>query len=175
MLAGAVALLFARAWCAGTDTRPTPARLLPGAIFAATILVTAAFLPASVESNLGPNSSLRPVCRYLREQGARFVDCDHYWPDVEFYLDDVQVRYVLRTGPRQRERASDPGLTPERFVDPKDWLAAAAEGDARWLVRYRGQRESPFDAAASALAGRKAVTIGDFEIFRLDEPDTASR
>ncbi len=167
-----VALLFARAWCAGTDFCPSPTRVWPGAVFGAAVLAAAAFLPDSVETRLGANSSLRPVCRYLRERAARVVDCDHYWPDVEFYLDDVHVRYVLHLGPRQRERPSDPGLTPDRFVDPKDWLSGNAPGE-HWLVRYRGQPDSPFDAVAAA----PAATVGEFDLYRLDAgtSDTALR
>ena len=169
-LAPWVALGLARLWCAGMDARPSLGRVLPGAIFALVVLGTAAFLPDSVESSLGPNSSLRPVCRYLREQGARVVDCDHYWPDVEFYLDDVRVRYVLPANPKQRERPTDPGLHPERFVDPTEWLTRPTGGE-RWLVRYRRQRDSPFDALPAALAGRKAVTIGEFDLYRLDSAE----
>ena len=100
------------------------------------------------------------------------MDCDHYWPDVEFYLDDVRVRYVLHLGPRQRERSSDPGLAPERFVDPKDWRSGSAPGE-HWLVHYRGQSDSPFDAVSAT----PAATVGEFDLYRLDTrtSDTALR
>ena len=122
-------LLVARAVCRQSDARPTARRLLPGFAFAAVVLTGAAVLPPLSESRLGPNSSLRQVCRYLRAQGAREVDADHHWPGAEFYLENAHVRYVSRAADNQRERASDPGLTPDRFIDPRG-LARSA-GPAR--------------------------------------------
>ena len=173
-LAPWAALLFARVWCADTDIRPSPARLLPAAGFATVVLMVTAFLPASLESRLGSNSSLRPVCRYLRERGARAVDCDIYWPDAEFYLENVRVRYVLRKPSKLRERPSDPGLMPERFVRPQEWLSEGVTGE-RWLVRYRRLRSSLLDTLAATPAARRETTIGDFDLYRLEPPAPAQR
>lgn len=174
-LAPWAALLFARSWAADPDPRPSLARIMPGAVFAAVALALVIWPSGKIEANLGPNSSLRPVCRYLRLQGVRAVDCDHYWPDMEFYLADVDVRYVVRITNHLRERPSDRGTAPVRYIEPEDWLSEQAQtGSAesaaggRWLVHYRRQQESPFAALPSVAAGRKTATVGEFDLYHLE-------
>ena len=174
-LAPWAALLMARVIIAGADPRPDW-RLSPAALFAVCMMAGAAVPPSRIEARLGPNSSLRPVCQYLRAHGAREIDSDHYWPGMEFYLDGPELHYVLvrAGGTTQRERASDPGRTPGLIVDGLDWLntpgrpggSAPASGE-RWLVRFRRQQDSPFDLALSPDRREKVVTIGDFELFHV--------
>ncbi len=167
-------LLIARAVCGAPGVQPGVMCLLPGIAVAVLMLVGVAVLPPMIESRSGPNSSLREVCRYLRAHGAREVDADHHWPGAEFYLEDAHVRYVLRAADNQRERASDPGLVPDRFIDPRDWLdqpgrpaASPPASGERWLVRFRGQRESAFDPVFSPAGPPKVVTIGQFDLYHV--------
>ncbi len=178
-LAPWVSLLIARVIRVDTQANPTPASLLPGGAFAVCVVVGAWLLPARIESQLGPNSSLRPVCEYLRSQGARDIESDHYWPDMEFYLQDARIRYVLRASANQKERPSDAGLVPDRFVDPADWLVRQSGPDLppgeRWLVRFRGQRDSPFDAMLPMGAERRTASIGEFDLYRVGPSPSVSR
>lgn len=167
-------LLIARAICAGTDAWPSVKRLLPGMIFALVAMLGVIVVPPMVESKLGPISSLRTVSQYLREHGAREIDSDHHWPGMECYLPDARVRYVLRTADNQLERASDPGLVPDRFIDPRDWLDQPGHPGAfppasgeRWLIRFRGQKESGFDPILSPNGPVKAATIGQFDLYHV--------
>ena len=171
-------LLIARGICGGDAARPTVSRLLPGFCFACVVLVGVVVLPPRFESRGGPNSSLRAVARYLRAQDAREIDSDHYWPGMEFYLPDAHVRYVLRAADNQRERASDPGRVPDRFVDPRDWLDSPGRPGAfppatgeRWLVRFRGQKESAFDPILSPDGPRKAASVGQFDLYHVTLSD----
>ena len=170
VLAPWAALLMARAIAA----EPTLPRLLPACGFALVAVVGVAVVPPLIESRVGPNSSVREVCRILREHGARDIDADHHWPGMEFYLPDSHVRYLLRAGENLRERAGDPGAVPDRFIDPRDWLDLPgkpgafppATGD-RWLVRFRKQRESPFNTAFAQGETGKVATVGQFDVYHV--------
>ena len=62
---------------------------------------------------------------------------------------------------RIRQRASDLGLAPDRFTDPKQWKPVAGE----WRVHFRKIRKSPL-RAAPLEPGESWVRIGDFEVAR---------
>ena len=174
VLAPWASLLMARAVCGGSTFEPTAKRLLPALGFALVVMVSVAVLPPLIESKSGPNSSLREVCRYLRAQDAREIDADHHWPGMEFYLPGDHIRYILRAAENQRERAMDPGLVPDRFIDPRDWLDQPgkpgafppASGD-RWLVRFRKQKESPFNTAFAGGETGKITSIGQFDLYHV--------
>lgn len=129
-------------------------------VFAAVGIAGTMLIPRH-ESALGVNSSTRAVCAYLRARGATRVEADRYWPGMEFYLGDGVPRYIVRDK-NIRERASDPGLAPDRFTDPAAWTPAGGE----WLVHLRKVRKSRLRAVPLA-AGESWVRLGDFEIGRL--------
>lgn len=146
-------------WVALVFARLIGRRVVIAAVFAA--LVTAgAFVIPWYESALGVNSSTREVCAYLRAHGARHVAADRYWPGMEFYLGDDAPRYVARDK-NIRQRASDPGLPPDRFVDPEAWQPAPGE----WLVHFRKVRRSRLRAVTPA-PGERWTRLGDFEVLR---------
>ena len=149
-----------------------PAALLAGGF--ATAMIAGVLIIPRREAALGVNSSLRAICNYLQKRGAHRVHADQYWPGMEFYLGDDAVRYVAENK-HQRERSSDPGVPPARFIDPRAWsaLETAVEppgSPARdlWLVHFRKRRHSPFGALLSqALEQHTTKTIGQFDLIHV--------
>ncbi len=177
-LAPWAALLMARllaSSCSGSERRPwywNQTAVAAGG-FVLIALAGALIIP-KYESGLGVNSSLRRVCEYLKNRGAKRVVTDQYWPGMEFYLGSEPVMYVVDRG-RQQERSTDPGLTPPLFIETKTWRAAetrptslpAAERDV-WLVRFRKRRQSPFDFLLIGKEGQHLTkTIGQFELLHV--------
>lgn len=152
------------------DVRAPRIGLVVAGCFALLVSIGAFVFPR-YESALGVNSSVRQVCAFLRSRHAARVDADQYWPGMEFYLGDDTVHYVA-SNKHQRERATDAGLPPARFIPPDDWPALAnfpapATGEF-WLVRFRKRKHSPFDTAINASRQRPAKTFGQFMLFRVD-------
>jgi hypothetical protein len=152
---------------AGIGARP----LLGVALAWAGVLVAGSFLAPRVESSLGPNSSLRKVAEYLREQGAERVYLDRYMPSIEFYFGE-RVFYVTDRAPKQR--ADDPGFCPAlgepHFVPTAELpahLDAHPPGQV-WVVRYQGRKRSPLAAAAQHSPDGAAVRLGDFVLERVE-------
>ncbi len=151
--------------------------------------VGVAIIPPRLESKLGVNSSTREVCRFLQAHDARRVDTDRYWAGMEFYLGADTIHYVPRPldppslhlteevkarrikYARHCERDSDPGLPPDRFIEPELWPAlpsgtsrqSARSGGSYWLVHFRPQHNSPFNGVMS----RQGVRIGDFVLYQM--------
>ncbi len=176
--------------------------LLVAGGFAAALLVGVCVLPPQIESRFGVNSSTREVCRFLQAHGARRVDTDRYWAGMEFYLGANVVHYVARVADvptpglteemkarrirkaHRRERASDPGIAPDRFIEPELWpvlppgaaTSAAGAGGGWWLVHFRHQSASPLLAMMNSggqkdsLSQRPApVKIGDFVLYQMPD------
>ncbi len=165
--------------------------LLTAAGFAVVIIVGVCVLPPRIEPRFGVNSSTREVCRFLQAHGARRVDSDRYWAGMEFYLgadvvhsvtrvndpptlvltEEMKARQIRNT--HRRERASDPGIPPDRFIEPELWptlppgASPLASGSAGgwWLVHFRRQQVSPF--AAVIPRDSSVVRIGDFDLYRM--------
>ncbi len=135
--------------------------------FAVAVLAGGLIVPRH-EASLGVNSSLRTVCDYLRQQGASQVHADQYWPGMEFYLGDNAVRYAVNNK-HQKERSTDLGVPPERFIDPRRWSAVTAGlGDDCWLVHFRKIRRSPFDqCVAQGREEHSIKVIGQFELVHV--------
>ncbi len=181
---------------------PRPFLLVAGG-FAVAVLVGASVLPPRIESRFGVNSTTREVCRFLQAHGARRVDADRYWAGMEFYLGEDVVHSVTRVAPvptpnlteemkarrirkaHRRERASDPGTAPDRFIEPESWPAlppgaAVKTSDSPggwWLVHFRKQRASPLaatmgqgDAGPSPSPRPTTVRIGDFVLYQMPDP-----
>lgn len=164
-LAPWAALCLARAVCAAfvTPANPWPRGALGlAAGFAAVALAGVLVLPR-FESALGVNSSLREIARRTQADGPRHVFADRYWPGLEFYLGEARVSYLV-PAERLRERASDPGPRAGLFLPPRGdaWLAAAADPDTVWLVRYGKQAHSPFAAWDADPAVSK---LGNFSLL----------
>lgn len=170
--------------------------------FAAVVLLGVTVLPRRYEARLGVNSSVREVCAFLKAQGATRVDMTGYRPGLEFYLGETTVCYIIRVDgsagvespanggtdgrrtrvtriERYRERASDPGVPPDRFVEPSSWpqpLPTARKTPVErnwWLVRYRRQPWPRFDQGlVQDAAGRRPVKvkrIGDFDLYQVPD------
>ena len=112
---------------------------------------------------------------------------------MEFYLGADTVHYVARiTDPptpnvteemkarrlrkaHRRERASDPGVSPDRFIEPELWPAlpaGAASGatDHWWLVHFRRQGGSRFlEVMPRGADAARTVRIGDFVLYRMPD------
>ena len=174
--------------------RPPARFLLPAGAFAVFIVVGLLQFPR-YETELGINSSVRRVCRFLAAHAARRVDVDHYWPSMEIYLPATAVYYIVRddTATQRREaargfgkaheqrfheRPSDPGEPPNRFGEITPWPAlpaddprAAALGDGTlWFVRFDKQKDSPFNECISRVPGDNPPELmlrdGDFRVYR---------
>ena len=198
-LAPWAALLLARVIAPRATTRPFVWReplLWPAAGFFAVTMLGSATLPRRFESRLGVNSSVREVAGFLRQQGAAQVDAERYLPGLEFYLDENRVRYIVRidgaarSNPsasgrkrpprieRYHERASDPGVPPDRFVDPDLWPVpppTQAPGQSGWWIVSLHRREPPrFLRNWPSTAGNprpvKVRRIGDFDLYRMPVP-----
>ena len=169
--------------------------LLTAAGAALAMAVGVIILPMRLESRIGANSSTRDVCRFLQAHHARRVDSDRYWAGMEFYLGEDTIHYVARVTDapvpnltaeikarqirkaHRRERDSDPGLPPDRFINPALWPllppGAAAGADAAagswWLVHFRRQKESPFNAVIPR-GPAQTVRIGDFILYQMPVP-----
>ena len=136
------------------------------------VVIAGALLMPRYETKLGVNSSLRTVCDFLRRQGATRVDADQYWPSMEFYLGDAVVHYVVNND-RQQERSTDPGLPPNRFIDPENWPSlkeiagkSGPSASGLWLVRFSKRKNSPFDSVfAGNQEKRLSKMIGQFELI----------
>ena len=156
----------------------------PAAGFAVVTIVGSLLLPR-FESQLGVNSSLRDVARFLQAHAARHADFDHYWAGSEFYLGEDTTRFVTLHN-RQQERATDPGLYPRLFIEPDAWLdltlgEVRAPGERlqeRWLVRFSRQKGTPFEALFETIkrSGDRAriIRIGDFELLRTNASAAAA-
>ena len=160
--------LICRSPDAPGDARVPRTELAVAGCFALIVSVGAFVFPR-YETALGVNSSLRQVCSFLRTRNVARVDADQYWPGMEFYLGEATVRYVA-SNKHQRERTTDGGLAPARFIPPDDWPALnnfpAPMAGEFWLVRFRKRKHSPFDAAIAASGLRPAKTFGQFALFR---------
>ncbi len=192
------ALLMARvmAHAAVTGAGTLRAGLLaPPAAFALAAGVGVAVLPPWWESRLQMNSSLREVSRFLLREGVARVDSDRYWPGLEFYLGEYRVHYVLRVDPlprgddtdapkaladaakseRFRERVSDPGTAPNRFIPPDQWppertAAMPTPGNWWYLCYHRRPRGRFRDLLHNEDPARRPVKvrrIGDFDVYRM--------
>ena len=187
-----MARLVRRLPCGAVEYRL--ARLLvPTVVCAGVVLVGIFSLLRRYEAALGVNASVRPVCELLRAYGARDVEADHYWAGLEFYLGEQTVRYVVHIdapgdndplprgteGPpvkkhqgrdeHHHERATDRGQPPLRFIDPVVWLARPPAAEC-WLIRFRRNKNSPFDARVKGGPHRDVThvaRIGDFDVYRL--------
>ena len=188
-----VALVLARVIAPRALVSPQP-YLLTTAGAAVMMVAALCVVPPRVESRFGVNSSLREVCRFLQAHGACRVDADRYWAGMEFYLGADVVHSVTRiTNPpvpfvteemkarrikkaHRRERDSDPGTLPDRFIEPELWpalppkasLLASRSADHWWLVHFRRQQASPF--AAAIPPGASIVRIGDFDLYQMPVP-----
>jgi hypothetical protein len=117
------------------------------------------------EPGLGVNSSLRPIVRFLRQQGAEMIYLDHYWAGVDFYF-GANVRYIVPNSPRQR--SNDDGISPElgetHFCPPEKWRETLQRDSNKkvWLVRYARSEHSPFDEFNAPAPGQRSVRIGHF-------------
>ena len=175
--------------------------LLTAASFALLTFVAVLVVIPRMESRISANSTTREVCRFLRAQGATRVDSDRYWAGMEFYLGADVIHYVGRItdAPQpnvtaaikakqirkshRRERDSDAGLPPNRFIDPQLWptLPAGASpiatetGGKWWLVHFRRQGETPFAGIvrhpeADGINPSQIVRIGDFVLYPMPSP-----
>ena len=135
--------------------------------FAAVVLV----VYPRFEAKLGLNSSVRPVARELRADGAKVVFLDKYWPGMEFYLGE-HVYYCTGAGPS--ESAGDAGickaLGEPHFCSTNELAAHIAHFSpgSVWMARYRRRADSPFDEYSKRIAKSKRKVIGDFEVFRVN-------
>ena len=195
-LAPWVALGLARLIVPKAAMTPAPF-LLTAAGTAAFMMVGVLVIPPRVEGRFGVNSTTREVCRFLQTHGARRVDSDRYWAGMEFYLGTDTVHYVTRvTDPptpnlteemkarrmrkaHRRERASDLGESPDRFIEPDQWPALPPRASAQasptaaghwWLVHFRRQSGSRLLAFISHGDPTKTVRIGDFVLYQMPDP-----
>ncbi len=194
ILAPWAALGLARLVAGAAARSPRPFLLVAGGVVIV-LLIGTSVLPPRFESRAGVNSTTREVCRFLQAHGANRVDTDRYWAGMELYLGEDVVHYVTRvTDPptpnlteemkarrmrkaHRRERASDPGVAPDRFIEPEQWPAlppgasvrATASPGGWWLVHFRKQRSSPL-AATMHLGDHgnpEIVKIGDFFLYHM--------
>ena len=197
ILAPWAALGLARLIVRPAARSPRPFLLVAGGV-AVVLLVGTSVLPPHFESRASVNSTTREVCRFLQAHGASRVDTDRYWAGMEFYLGADVVHYVTRvTDPplpnlteeqkarrlrkaHRRERASDPGIAPDRFIEPELWPALPPGASARataspggwWLVHFRKQRGSPLAATMhfGDHANPEIIKIGDFFLYHMPGP-----
>jgi 4-amino-4-deoxy-L-arabinose transferase-like glycosyltransferase len=132
--------------------------------FVGLIVLVLAFYPR-LEPRLGVNSSLRPIVRFLRQQGAEMIYLDHYWAGMDFYF-GANVRYIVPNSARQR--SDDDGISPElgetHFCPPEKWRETLQRDSKKkvWLVRYTREAHSPFDGLNEPAQRQQWVRIGHF-------------
>jgi hypothetical protein len=127
-----------------------------GPVLAVTVALYVAIgmLAPRYESQLGSNSSLREVARFLRQHGAAGVQTDRLWAGLHFYWkDDLHFTGVVPPA----EIEGDPKRVSLLFETSPQIRPGA------WYIHYRKQAENPFRRWTDNPKSPQ-WTIGDFVV-----------
>ena len=138
----------------------------------AILLCAAGFSVPRFENSLGWNSSVRQAVTVAKENGARRIICDQFWPGVEFYFGD-SVWYVDAKNPVQAEgvKGQQPSL---HFVSGGEirQRTEASPGPV-WLLQFTGRSYQPrawereLIEKARSRKSVQSVSVGEFTLWRI--------
>ena len=137
--------------------------VLPAAMLASAVYLTAVSEVPARESRMGMHSSLREVADVLHREHAVDIYSDHFWPSLEVYYGE-RIHF---TEPAPEETFEKCDMPSEHFG-----FGNAAPKPGQWFVHFRKSEDPTFQRWLNDPRVPK-ITVGDFVAGPLDSPAVA--